>query len=92
VATSCYFGDDRGMAEVGYMVDPEWQGAGLASTLHKRMVDYARAREVRGFVAEVLTSNPAMLHIFTRGPHETRVTASDGVHDVRMLFASEGAG
>ena len=88
VATSCYFGDARGLAEVGYMVDPDWQGTGLASILHERMVEYARARHLRGFVAEVLTSNPAMLHVFSRGDHDTRVTTSDGVHDVRMLFAS----
>jgi RimJ/RimL family protein N-acetyltransferase len=87
VATSCYFGDARGLAEVGYMVDPDWQGTGLASILHERMVEYARARHLRGFVAEVLTSNPAMLHVFSRGDHDTRVTTSDGVHDVRMLFA-----
>ena len=90
VATSCYFTGARGMAEVGYMVDPEWQGAGLAGLLHGRMVEYARAREVRGFVAEVLTSNPAMLRVFARGEHETRVTTAGGVHDVRMLFADGG--
>ena len=92
VATSCYFGGARGLAEVGYMVDPEWQGAGLASMLHGRMVEYARAREVRGFVAEVMTSNPAMLRVFSRGEHETLITTSAGVHDVRMLFASDGEG
>lgn len=92
VATSCYFGDDRGLAEVGYMVDPEWRGAGLASTLHARMAEYARARQLRGFVAEVLTSNPAMLHGFSRGPHDTRVTTAEGIHDVRMLFAGDGPG
>ena len=91
VATSCYFTGARGMAEVGYMVDPEWQGAGLAGLLHGRMVEYARAREVRGFVAEVLTSNPAMLRVFARGEHQTRVTTSGGVHDVRMRFADGGA-
>lgn len=91
VATSCYFTGARGMAEVGYMVDPEWQGAGLAGLLHGRMVEYARARDVRGFVAEVLTSNPAMLRVFARGEHETRVTTSGGVHDVRMRFADGGA-
>ena len=90
VATSCYFTDAGGMAEVGYMVDPEWQGAGLAGLLHGRMVEYARGREVRGFVAEVLTSNPAMLRVFARGEHETRVTTSGGVHDVRMPFADGG--
>jgi hypothetical protein len=56
------------------------------------MVEYARARQVRGFVAEVLTSNPAMLRVFSRGPLETRVTTSDGIHDVRMLLASGGPG
>jgi RimJ/RimL family protein N-acetyltransferase len=88
VATSCYFGNARGLAEVGHMVDPEWQGAGLASSLHQRMVEYARARQLRGFVAQVLTSNPAMLRVFPRGDDETRITTSDGVHDVRMLFAT----
>jgi acyl-CoA hydrolase/RimJ/RimL family protein N-acetyltransferase len=87
VATSCYFTGAQGMAEVGYMVDPEWQGAGLAGLLHGRMVEYARARELRGFVAEVMTSNPAMLRVFARGDHDTRVTTSGGVHDVRMRFA-----
>ena len=87
VATSCYFTGARGMAEVGYMVDPQWQGSGLAGMLHGCMVEYARARGVRGFVAEVLTSNPAMLRVFARGEHETRVTTAGGVHDVRMLFA-----
>ena len=88
VATSCYFTDARGTAEVGYIVDSGWQGAGLASLLHARMVEYARARDVRGFVAEVLTSNPAMLRVFSRGDHETRVTTAGGVHEVRMPFST----
>jgi hypothetical protein len=33
-----------------------------------------------------------MLHVFSRGPHETRITTADGVHDVRMLFASDEPG
>ena len=88
VATSCYMAEVGGFAEVAYMVDPEWQGAGLASRLHERMVEYARERNVRGFIADVLTDNRAMLHVLRRGDHDTRVTTSDGVHKVRMLFAS----
>jgi acyl-CoA hydrolase/RimJ/RimL family protein N-acetyltransferase len=91
VATSCYFADAGGFAEVAYMVDPEWQGAGLGSSLHERMVEYARERNVRGFKAEVLTDNRAMLRVFQRGDHDTRVTTSDGLRNVRMLFASEPA-
>jgi hypothetical protein len=56
------------------------------------MVEYARAHEVRGFIAEVLTSNPAMLRVFDRGDHETRVTTAGGVHEVRMPFSSQPSG
>src|SRR5215207_6683413 len=37
VATSCYLQDADGLAEVAYMVHPDWQGTGLASILHERM-------------------------------------------------------
>jgi RimJ/RimL family protein N-acetyltransferase len=88
VATSCYLADAGGLAEVAYLVDPNWQGAGLGSRLHERMVEYARKRKVRGFTAEVMTDNRAMLRVLQRGDHDTRVRTSDGVHSVRMLFAS----
>ena len=91
VATSCYLQDADGLAEVAYMVHPDWQGAGLGGRLHERMVEYARERNVRGFKAEVLTANPAMLHVLQRGDHNTHMTTSDGIHNVRMLFTSEPA-
>jgi acyl-CoA hydrolase/RimJ/RimL family protein N-acetyltransferase len=91
VATGCYFAEAGGFAEVAYMVDPEWQRAGLGSSLHERMVEYARERNVRGFTAEVLPHNRAMLRVLQRGDHDTRVTTSDGINSVRMLFASEPA-
>ena len=73
------------------MVHPDWQGAGLGRRLHERMVEYARERNVRGFKAEVLTANPAMLHVLQRGDHNTHMTTSDGIHNVRMLFTNEPA-
>jgi acyl-CoA hydrolase/GNAT superfamily N-acetyltransferase len=91
VATSCYFlNDASGLAEVAYMVDPGWQGAGLATILHARMTGYARERRVRGFVAEVLVRNDAMLRVFRRGDHDTTVTTADGIHKVRMVFVGGG--
>jgi acyl-CoA hydrolase/RimJ/RimL family protein N-acetyltransferase len=89
IATSCYFLDGAsGLAEVAYMVDPGWQGAGLASILHARMAGYARERQVRGFLAEVLVRNHAMLRVFRRGDHDTTVTTADGIHTVRMIFTA----
>ena len=58
VATSSYYLDPRErVAEVAYLVDPEWQGAGLATALHARTTEYARSHGVRGFSADVLMSN-----------------------------------
>jgi ribosomal protein S18 acetylase RimI-like enzyme len=74
------------------MVDPDWQRVGLGSTLHERMVEYARERNVRGFKAEVMTDNPAMLHVLRRGDHHTRITTAAGIHNVRMLLTKEPAG
>ena len=43
VATSCYYLDPAtGLANVAYLVDPEWQGSGLGTILHERTVEYAR--------------------------------------------------
>jgi RimJ/RimL family protein N-acetyltransferase len=88
VGASCYYLDPAtGLADVAYMIDPDWQGAGLGSLLHSRTVEYARGHGVRGFTADVLVENPAMLRVFRRGDHELTVTTSAGVHEVTMLFA-----
>ena len=95
VGASCYYRDPATrLAEVGYMVDPTWQGAGLATVLHQRSQEYAAGHGVRGFVADVLPHNGAMLKVFRRGGHETKVTMEGGVCEVQMLFAhspAEGA-
>ena len=96
VATSCYYRDPATrLADVGYMVDPKWQGAGLSTLLHRRLQEYAAGNGVRGFTADVLPHNAAMLRVFRRGDHDTTVTMEDGVCEVRMLFrqpSPEGAG
>jgi RimJ/RimL family protein N-acetyltransferase len=84
VATSSYYRDPRdGLAEVAYMVDPDWQGGGLATALHARTVEYGRAHGVRGLVAVVLMSNPAMLAVFRQGTkHGLRMDADAGVYEL----------
>ncbi len=91
VATSSYYRDPRdAFAEVAYMVEPAWQGSGLATALHARTVEYARAHGVRGLTADVLMSNPAMLKVLRRGVgHTLRMEADAGVYEVRMRFTDE---
>jgi RimJ/RimL family protein N-acetyltransferase len=87
VGTVSYYLDPRtGLADVGYMVDPDWQGAGLGGRLHDRAVDYARAHGVRGFTADVMLGNPRMLRVFRRGNHDLNVTTEGGISEVTMIF------
>jgi RimJ/RimL family protein N-acetyltransferase len=89
VGTSCYFLDPQtGLADVAYMVDPEWQGVGLAGLLQARTIEYARANGVRGFTADVLATNPAMLAVFRRAGCDMTTRLVEGAYEVQMLFPS----
>ena len=86
-ASSYYLSPATGLAEVAYMVDPEWQGTGLGGLLHARMFEYARARGVRGFRADVLMDNTRMMRVFKRAGHQLRVKTCAGISEVTMLFS-----
>ena len=85
-ASSYYRNPATALGEVAYMVDPAWRGLGLATLMHARTQEYAVAHGLRGFTADVLPTNGAMLHVLERGDHETRVEHSDGLLDVQMIF------
>jgi acyl-CoA hydrolase/RimJ/RimL family protein N-acetyltransferase len=87
VATSTYFlNPGTGLAEVAYLVDPEWQGAGLGTILHSVLVEYARAHGAQGLTADVLAENSAMLSVFARGDHSYAFETASGVTEVTMRF------
>jgi acyl-CoA hydrolase/GNAT superfamily N-acetyltransferase len=87
IATSSYYVDgDTGLADVGYMVSPDFQGQGLGTAIHARTVEYAKANGVRGFTADILDSNPAMLHVFQNGSGYMNSHLSQGRYEVELLF------
>lgn len=87
IGTGCYYVDpDTGMAEVAYMVDPVWQGRGLGLLLQERLTGYARRHGVRGFTADVLARNEAMLAVMRRSGCEMSVRKSDGSVEVTLMF------
>jgi RimJ/RimL family protein N-acetyltransferase len=92
VGSACYFlSPTTNLAEVAFMVSPEWQGAGLGTALQARLQEYAMSRGVRGFVAEILPRNANMLRLAARASG-TMTTShdEDGVH-VTTLFPDSGA-
>jgi len=73
------------MADVGYMVLHEWHGMGLGAILQQRMVEYAKARGLRGFTADILSENAAMLKLAQKcGRVATKL--SQGLYEVQMRF------
>ena len=87
VAASCYYlNPATHMAEVAYMVDPEWQGSGLGRMLHAGLVEYGRAHGARGLTADVLSGNTRMMRVFEGGDHSLSVKTQGGVEELTMLF------
>ena len=85
-ASTYYLSPASGLAEVAYMVDPDWQGAGLGKLLHAGLVEYARKHGARGLRADVLPGNSRMMRVFERGDHSLAMTIDAGVAELRMLF------
>jgi acyl-CoA hydrolase/GNAT superfamily N-acetyltransferase len=85
-ASTYYLSPASGLAEVAYMVDPDWQGVGLGRVLHAGLVEYARDHGARGLKADVLRGNSPMMRVFERGDHSLSVTVEAGVAELRMLF------
>ena len=69
------------------MVAPEWQGCGLGSALQGRLEEYADARGVRGFTAEILAKNLRMLRLANRAHGSITTSSEEGEVHVTILFA-----
>jgi len=87
VGSACYFlNPATNFAEIAFMVAPDWQGVGLGSALQTRLQDYAVARGVEGFVAEILPRNAPMLSLAQRGRGEVTSSRDDDAVHVTIRF------
>ncbi len=87
VGQSCYFIDPTtNLADVAYIVHPDWQACGLGSALQACMVKHATKRGLRGFVADVLLGNTKMLQLARNSSlHVQAEKNQDAVH-ITILF------
>lgn len=87
VAHTCYFVDaDTGLAETAFMVHPDWQGQGLANAMQQSMVEHARAQGVKGFVADILATNDAMIRLAQRASAQVRTEPEGSTVRVTAMF------
>jgi acyl-CoA hydrolase/L-amino acid N-acyltransferase YncA len=86
VGSSFYVVDQsKYMADVAYMILHEWQGKGLGSLLQERMVEYARSKGIRGFTADILHENRAMVKLAEKCG-KVQMKLVDGAYEVEMVF------
>jgi acyl-CoA hydrolase/RimJ/RimL family protein N-acetyltransferase len=78
------------LAEIAFMVEPAHQKTGLGTAMQDRLSEFARARKVRGFVAEVLQVNEGMMGL-ARRLGKVAIHTEDGVRTVTCIFAEAPA-
>ena len=87
VGSACYFlSPTTNLAEVAFMISPEWQGGGVGTALQTRLVEYAISRGVRGFVAEILPRNASMLRLIARAPGTVTTSRDEDAVHVTVVF------
>jgi acyl-CoA hydrolase/GNAT superfamily N-acetyltransferase len=88
VGSACYFlNPTTNLAEIAFMVAPEWQGRGLGSALQRRLQEYAMSRGVRGFTAEILARNARMMRLANGAQGSITTFSEEGEVHVTVLFA-----
>ena len=77
-------------AEIAFLVEEDFHGQGIASSLLKHLVTIGRLRGVLRFEAEVLPANGAMLRVFERSGLSVETNASsDYIHVTLSLNEGE---
>lgn len=86
VGSACYFVDQTdNLAEVAYMIRPEWQALGVGTALQQCMTEYAASKGIRGFKADILAENKKMQRLIKKGA-QVSMTRQGSQYEVIVLF------
>lgn len=77
------------MAECAFLVLDQYQNKGVGTYMLNRLIEIARDRGVKGFRAEVLFGNQAMLHVFHKCGYVIKSHMEDGVYQISFEFADQ---
>lgn len=87
VGSCCYFlNPSTNLAEVAFMIIPEWQSSGLGGAFQMRMMEFAKKKGVRGFVADILSENSKMIALAKRACDNVTVHKDGETVEVVMMF------
>jgi len=74
------------MAEVAFVVHPDWQGKGIGRFMLNKLIEVARQKGISGFNAEVLASNRKMLNVFYKSGFNIHSHLEEGVYYLTFRF------
>jgi GNAT superfamily N-acetyltransferase len=87
VGQSCYFiNPTTNLADIAFMVHPQWQGKGLGTALQEYMIAHARRRGLLGFEADILPGNSSMLRLIRKGSPTLHTEKTPDCVHVTMRF------
>jgi acyl-CoA hydrolase/RimJ/RimL family protein N-acetyltransferase len=73
-------------AEVAFLVADDWQGRGIGTFLMKSLVRIAKSKKIKGFTAEVMRDNVAMIALMHKAGVPPKSTQVDGGYMFIMDF------
>ncbi len=83
---SYYLNPATDRAEIAFLVADDYQGKGIGTYLMQYLVKIAKARKIKGFTAEVLRDNVAMIALMHKAGVPTRSKPVDGSYIFQMDF------
>jgi GNAT superfamily N-acetyltransferase len=73
-------------ADTAFIVDEKYHNKGIASYLFELLIRTAREEGVKGFTADVLASNKAMLKVYEKSPFPVQTVLSRGIYELTIPF------
>jgi len=83
---SYYLNPATQRAEIAFLVADAWQGKGIGTFLMRTLVKVAKSRNIKGFTAEVLRDNVAMIALMHKSGVPARSTLAGGSYIFTMEF------
>jgi RimJ/RimL family protein N-acetyltransferase len=81
--------DEAEFGDLAFFVDESYHGIGIASYMYRMLTKLAKNRGLKGFVAEILEYNKAMLHVFEKGELKIFSRLDEGVFKVAIPFEED---
>ena len=80
---------DIPFADIAFVVDEEYNGYGIATFLFQKLIQIARDGGLKGFTADVLSSNIGMMRVFEKGGLTIKSKLEYGAYELTIPFDEE---